>query len=102
MRLVLTVLKTRQVGHMKDHHVFLTCPTHASHYSTRKTDFAPSKREKALHGHYCSPQTSFQVYLTLHMSIHFEAEYALNVPLGQNENVNRLNCVSKHAISAAR
>lgn len=64
-----------------------------------KTDMAPSKREKATT---TTPQTSFQVYLTLHMSIHSKAEYALNLPLGQNENVNRLNCVSKHAISAAR
>lgn len=96
MRLVLTVLKTRQVGHTKDHYVFFTWPAHASNYSTRKTDIDPTKREKALHGHYSSPQTSFQVYLTLHI------KYALNMPLGQNENVNRLNCVSKHAISAAR
>lgn len=96
------MLKTRQVGDMKDHCVFFTCPTYAFHYSTRKTDIAPSKRKKALHGHYHSPQTSFQVYLTLHMSIHFKAEYAVNIPLGQNENVNRLYCVSKHAVSAAR
>lgn len=104
MRLVLTASKAQQVGHMKDHYVFFffTCPAHASHYSTRKTVIAPSKREKARHGHYHSPQTSFQVYLTLHMSIHCEAECALNIPLGQNENINRLNCVSKHAISAAR
>lgn len=96
------MLKARQVGHMKDHYVFLTCPTHVSYYSIRKTDIAPSKREKALHGHFHSPQTTFQLYLTLHVSIHFEIEYALNIPLGQNENVDRLNCVSKHAISAAK
>lgn len=39
-------------------------------------------------------QFSSVSYITFEYS--FEADDALNIPSGQNENVNRLNCVSKH------
>lgn len=38
-------------------------------------------------------QFSSVSYITFEYS--FEADDALNIPSGQNENVNRLNCVSK-------
>lgn len=50
MWLVQTVPKALQVGHMKNQ-FFFTCWTHVSHYSTRITDIAPSKREKATTTH---------------------------------------------------
>lgn len=83
---------------MKDHSVYFTCSTHASYYSKRKTDIAPSKRVRALHGQRCSPQTSFQVYLTLRLSIHIGAENPSDDPSGRDENENIFNCTSKHAI----
>lgn len=76
-----------------------TFQTHASHYSPRKTDTAPSKRERA---------TSTHHKLVFKYILHYMWVYILKLcmlwaaPSGQNENVNRLNCVSKHAVSAAR
>lgn len=67
-------------------------PTHASHYSTRKTDLVPSKRERRRGGWgggwYHAPQASFQVYLTFPMSTRSKAEYAASIPQGPAQCVN--------------
>lgn len=64
------LLKVRQVGCIKKEVSTNTCFSLLCF--SRKTDISPTKRERVLHGHR-SPQTTFQVYLTLYMSIHFEA-----------------------------
>lgn len=64
-------------------------PTHASHYSTRKNDLVPSKREGRVEGGwYHAPQASFQVYLTFPMSTRSKAEYAASIPQGPAQCVN--------------
>lgn len=95
----MTVLKAWLVGHMKDHSFVFFCGFFSFSLTQhmllimlqeKLTLLQAKARPLAL----TAVQFSSVSYITFEYS--FEADDALNIPSGQNENVNRLNCVSKH------